>query len=378
MKIGFPRALFYYDYFPFWAGFFHRLGIEVVTSPPTHRQIMEQGLKKASDETCLPLKLLAGHIQALDNVDAIFLPRMVSVEADTYTCPKFLGIPESLLPAVPSGIPVLTVTLNWRKGKRQVLKDLQVFGLQLGKGKADIRKAFILGQEWQTRYQDSSGAGWDFEESIREIESATKGSTNSQNASIPSQGTWKDRMFAKMSIKESIPTIQTIPLPIPIADHDSDRLKIALVGHSYLTHEPYANLNLLQRLRKKAEVELVQHVMQDEVTTHLLGLRKKLFWNNAKQIYGAGDKFITDQKIDGIIYLSCFGCGTDSMVQTLLARSAREQHKPYMMITLDEHSGEAGLVTRLEAFLDMVERRKVHEGYISAYGERLDCDSNTL
>ena len=346
MRIGFPRALFYYDYFPFWAGFFHQLGIEVVTSPPTHRQIMEQGLKKASDETCLPLKLLAGHIQALENVDAIFLPRMVSVEADTYSCPKFLGIPESLLSAVPFGIPVLTVTLNLRKGKRQVLKDLQVFGLQLGKGKADIRKAFTLGQEWQKRYQDSRGAGWDFEESIREIEGATKGLTNSQNGAVP--------------------------------HHDPERLRIALVGHSYLTHDPYANLNLLGRLRQKAEVELVQHIKQEEVDTHLLGLRKKLFWNHAKQIFGAGSKFATDQKIDGIIYLSCFGCGTDSMVQELLARFAREQHKPYMMITLDEHSGEAGLVTRLEAFLDMVERRKVHEGYVSTHGECLDYDSNTF
>jgi len=346
VKIGFPRALFYFDYFPFWAGFFYSLGIEVVTSPPTHRQIMEQGLKKASDETCLPLKLLAGHIQALKEVDAIFLPRIVSVEADTYSCPKFLGIPESLLPAVPSGIPVLTVTLNWRKGKRQVLKDLQVFGLQLGKGKTDIRKAFTLGQEWQKRYQDSSGAGWDFEESVREIESVPKGLKNSQNCTVP--------------------------------HHDTNHLRIALVGHSYLTHEPYANLNLIGRLRKKAEVELVQHVKQEEVDNHLLGLRKKLFWNLAKQIFGAGNKFVTDPKIDGIIYLSCFGCGTDSMVQELLARFAREQHKPYMMITLDEHSGEAGLVTRLEAFLDMVERRKVREGYVSAHGERLDCDSNTL
>ena len=56
------------------------------------------------------------------------------------------------------------------------------------------------------------------------------------------------------------------------------------------------------------------------------------------------------------------------MVQEMLARIAREQHKPYMVITLDEHSGEAGLITRLEAFLDMVERRKVHEGNLSTHG----------
>ncbi|TGE34279.1 acyl-CoA dehydratase activase-related protein [Desulfosporosinus sp. Sb-LF] len=349
MKIGFPRALYYFDYFPFWAGFFHQLGIEVVTSPPTHRRIMEQGLKKASDETCLPLKLLAGHIQALRDVDAIFLPRMVSVEADTYNCPKFLGIPESLFPAVPQGMPVLTVTLNWRKGKRRVLKDLTVFGVELGKSKSDIRKAFLEGQEWQKRYQDSRGSGWDFEESIRKIERTTKGL-----ADLP-------------AISSIPPKVQTI-----------DRQRIALVGHSYLTQESYANLNLVARIRERADVELTEHVEQKEVDTHLLGLRKKLFWNHAKQIFGAGNKFVKDQEVDGIIYLSCFGCGTDSMIQELLARKAREQHKPYMVITLDEHSGEAGLVTRLEAFLDMVERRRAHEGNISTYGERLDRDSNTL
>ncbi|MGI6120090.1 MAG: acyl-CoA dehydratase activase-related protein [Desulfosporosinus sp.] len=346
MKIGFPRALFYFDYFPFWSGFFHSLGIDVVTSPPTHRRIMENGLKKANDETCLPLKLLAGHIQALEKVDAIFLPRMVSVEANTYTCPKFLGIPESLLSAVPPGVPVLTVTINLRKGKRQVLKELQVFGLQLGKGKADIRKAFTIGQAWQKQYEDSRGMNWDFEKSMREVESTVKGSENPKNVNMP--------------------------------HHAAERLRIALVGHSYLIYEAYANLNLLERLRKMAEVKVVQHATQEEVDNHLLGLRKKLFWNHSKQIFGSGKKFVMDSEIDGIIYLSCFGCGTDSIVQGLLAHSAREQHKPYMMIILDEHSGEAGLVTRLEAFLDMVERRKAHEDYVSAHGEHLDCYSNTV
>ena len=377
LKIGFPRALYYFDYFPFWAGFFHRLGIEVVTSPPTHRLIMEQGLKKASDETCLPLKLLAGHIQALKDVDGIFLPRMVSVEADTYSCPKFLGIPESVLPAVPPGIPVLSVVLNWRKGQRQVLKDLQVFGLQLGKNKAEIRKAFREAQEWQQRYQASRGAGWDFEESMRELERARKGCTHPQRPAESRQGTWKERVFSKIpltALKRSV----SESTPISITDKDNNRLKISLVGHSYLTLESYANLNILRKLREKAEVELTEHVNQVEVSSHLAGLRKKLFWSHAKQIYGSGNKFVTDPRVDGVIYLSCFGCGTDSMVQEMLARIARQHHKPYMVVTLDEHSGEAGLVTRLEAFLDMVERRKAHEGDISPYGECLDCNSNTL
>ncbi|KLU66214.1 hypothetical protein DEAC_c16130 [Desulfosporosinus acididurans] len=353
MKIGFPRALFYFDYFPFWAGFFYHLGIEVETSPPTHRQIMEDGLKKTSDETCLPLKLLAGHIQALKDVDAIFLPRMVSMEENTYNCPKFLGIPESLLSAVPPEIPVLSAVINWRKGQRQVLKDLRVLGMQLGKSGAEIHRAFLEGHEWQQHYQDSRGRKWDFEEKMREIEYVTR-----QTQKI------KPENFS-MQVSENHQNCQK-------------DLKITLIGHSYLVQECYANLNLLQRLREHAEVNLIQHVEREDVEAHLSGLRKKLFWSHAKQIYGAGNKFVEDPTIDGIIYLTCFGCGTDSMVQELLAQKVRKHHKPYMVITLDEHTGEAGLVTRLEAFLDMVERRKVREGYVSAYGECLDSHSNTL
>ena len=371
MRIGFPRALYYFDHFPFWAGFFRSLDIELVTSPPTHRKIMDQGLKKASDETCLPLKLLAGHIQAFKDVDGIFLPRIVSLETNTYNCPKILGIPESVLPAVPSGMAVLTVTFNLRSGKRQVLKDLEVLGMQLGKGKSEIRKAFNQGLEWQKKYQDSYGIGWNFEESIREIERTKKDLTESSKVSTLVR--WKNRMFSKVPSNAL-----KLSSEFPIDNQNKDRLRIALVGHSYLTHEAYANLNLLRRLREKVDVELVQNVNQEDVVNHLSGLRKKIFWSHSKQIFGAGNKFAMDQRIDGIIYLTCFGCGTDSIVQELVSRKAREQHKPYMVVTLDEHSGEAGLVTRLEAFLDMVERRRVHEGYISTYGKCLDRDSNAL
>lgn len=379
MKIGFPRALYYFDYFPFWAGFFRHLNIEVVTSPPTQRRIMELGLKNANDETCLPLKLLAGHIQSLRGVDWIFLPRMVSVETDTYTCPKFLGIPESVLSAVPEGIPVLSVTLNWRKGQRQVIKDLQEMAEQLGKSKSDIQKAFFEGQDWQKRFETARGKDWNPEESFQGLAGIPEGQIPSGQDRTRSITTWKDLMIGKML---GTGQEQLIPLPSesakPGETPSRQPLRIALVGHSYLTQESYANLNLLKKLRAKAEVELVQHVDPEDIDSNLLELRKKLFWSHSKQIFGAGNKFVADPQIHGIIYLTCFGCGTDSIVQELLSRKVRQQHKPYMVVTLDEHSGEAGLITRLEAFLDMVERRRVHEGYVSTYGERLDYNSDTF
>jgi predicted nucleotide-binding protein (sugar kinase/HSP70/actin superfamily) len=66
------------------------------------------------------------------------------------------------------------------------------------------------------------------------------------------------------------------------------------------------------------------------------------------------------QDIDGIIYVACFGCGPDSMVGEIIERKIAG--KPYMLITVDEHTGEAGLVTRLEAFCDMLKRRRIRNG----------------
>lgn len=370
MNLGFPRALMYYDYYPFWAGFFYKLGINLVTSPLTNRQIMENGLKKAPDETCLPIKIFVGHLNALQDVDGIFLPRLVSMEENTYLCPKVLGVPESVLHALPPGCEVYTVDINWRAGTRSVLKNLELFGLRINRSRAQVREAFEEARRWLRTYNQMRKAGWSFEESMECFENLAEpmklnelgfdaNRSKQQKLADFEDGWLLDKSFQQ---KET----------------DEDRLRIALVGHSYLAYESYANLNLLHRLREKAEVFVIENIDSERIEQKQQSLRKKIFWSHAKKIYGAGGAFVDNPKIDGIIYLSCFGCGTDSMTNDLLARRARAEQKPYMVVTLDEHSGEAGLVTRIEAFLDMLERRTGNENYVSAHGERLDSYSGSI
>jgi predicted nucleotide-binding protein (sugar kinase/HSP70/actin superfamily) len=62
--------------------------------------------------------------------------------------------------------------------------------------------------------------------------------------------------------------------------------------------------------------------------------------------------------VDGVITVSAFGCAPDSVMLGVVARAAQAAHVPHMAILLDEHSGEAGLVTRLEAFVDMLARQR--------------------
>ena len=370
MKLGFPRALTYYDYYPFWAGFFHKLGIDLVTSPLTNRQIMEIGLKKAPDETCLPVKILVGHLNALKEVDGIFLPRLVSMEENTYLCPKILGLPESVLYAVPPGREVYTVDVNWREGSRDVLKNLELFGSKIGRSKAQVREAFVEAKQWLQTYEHMRSRGWSFEESMECFENLAEPmklnklgfDAKRSNKLKPSE--FEDGWLLDREIEQK--------------SADEDRPRIALIGHSYLAYESYANLNLLQRLGEKAELYVVENIESKHIEKSQKTLHKKIFWSHAKKIYGAGGTYIDDPKIDGLIYLSCFGCGTDSMTNDLLARRARAEQKPYMVVTLDEHSGEAGLVTRIEAFLDMLERRMGNESDVSTYGKLLDRYSSSV
>ncbi len=72
-KVGIPRALHYYNYFPLWKTFFTELGAKVVLSPPTNRRVLDAGVKHASSEVCLPVKVYLGHIDALRHeVDYLF------------------------------------------------------------------------------------------------------------------------------------------------------------------------------------------------------------------------------------------------------------------------------------------------------------------
>lgn len=365
MRLGFPRALTYYDYYPFWAGFFYKLGIELVTSPLTNREIMEIGLKKAPDETCLPVKVLVGHLIALKDVDVdgIFLPRLVSMEEGTYLCPKILGLPESVLYAVPTESKVYSVDVNWREGKRKVLNSLLDFGSKIQRSKSQIREGFAEAQRWQRAYQRMRNNHWNFEESMECFEALA------EPMKLNDLGFSKE---GSMSQKPSDFEDGLIKTEEENRSREEKRPKIALIGHSYLTYESYASLNLLQRLREKAEVLVVENVESRPIEEKQKQLEKKIFWSHAKKIYGAGSFYVEDPEVDGLIYLSCFGCGTDSMTNDMLSRRARKVQKPYLVLTLDEHSGEAGLVTRIEAFLDMLERRQGHESNLSSYGECLD------
>ncbi|MEN6348473.1 MAG: acyl-CoA dehydratase activase-related protein, partial [Syntrophomonas sp.] len=147
-RIGIPRTLAYFIYYPFCKAFFEELGHEVLLSSPTSRAILDNGVKEAVNDACIPIKIYHGHVLDLaGKVDYIFCPRLVSVRkhgdfgTETF-CPKFLGLPDMIRLSL-SHIPeLIDVRVDLKKGKDELFQVFSQVGGKLGNSKDTIKKAF--------------------------------------------------------------------------------------------------------------------------------------------------------------------------------------------------------------------------------------------
>ncbi len=108
-----------------------------------------------------------------------------------------------------------------------------------------------------------------------------------------------------------------------------------------------------------ATVVTGKSVSRAQIKASLSRLGKTLFWTFERELLGAAFHFLDDPTIAGVINVASFECGPDSMIDQLLEYERSEQAcAPMLKLTLDEHTGEAALDTRLEAFVDMLKRAR--------------------
>jgi predicted nucleotide-binding protein (sugar kinase/HSP70/actin superfamily) len=112
VRIGLPRALLYHKYHTLWTTFLEECGFTTVVSPPTNRRILERGVTLAVDESCLPMKILLGHIEALGGrCDAVFVPRQAAFERGEHLCVKFMGAYDIVRNTIPE-LRLITYDVN--------------------------------------------------------------------------------------------------------------------------------------------------------------------------------------------------------------------------------------------------------------------------
>ena len=106
-----------------------------------------------------------------------------------------------------------------------------------------------------------------------------------------------------------------------------------------------------------ARVTTVEDVSRRDIRRQLKTLPRNIRWDFESSMVGAALHWSRSRSVAGVIYVSSFACGPGSMIGALIEdQMNREESVPLMTIILDEHSGEGGLITRIEAFLDLVRR----------------------
>lgn len=298
MMVGIPRAMLYHHYGECWLEFMETLGVEVYVSECTTSDILTSGTVHADNENCLPVKVFSGHMLELkDRVDLALVPRVISEEYGTWACPKFLGLPDlarSLDPDLP-----------------EVMAPIMDLG--------DRRCLWV--RDW---YQAARALG-------------------ASRLSAAAAVTGLLENLVKHRARSSVQV-------------ETGELKIGVAGHLYNVHDSRVSLGMLDRIRAMGATPLtVDHVLPSRARYHANTLSRKIFWSFESRLAGTVLNWSRNRSVAGILFVTSFACGPGSMVGALLEdQLGREGSVPLMTITLDEHAAEAGMVTRLEAFIDML------------------------
>lgn len=319
IRVGIPGALMYYLYFPFWRTFFNGLKVDVVTSGPTTKELLDHGVREALNDACVPLKVFFGHVAALkDKTDYLFIPRLVCLNRHTVYCPKFLGLPDMIKHSMVGLPPVIDERIDVRSGRAGIFRTYRKVATQLGSDLRQTTRALYQAQMSQRRYMRLLHAGFPLAQAIADD-----------------------------------------PPPVRPQEQPFD-LTFGVLGYPYAVHDYFLNGCLIDKLhRLKVKVLTADNLPPRCLAHQSYDLPKQLFWTLSDQMLRAAYWLFEEAKVDGIIHVSVFGCGPDSITNKLMELKAKlHRTTPFMTLTIDEHTGEAGLTTRLEAFADMVLRRK--------------------
>jgi len=328
IKVGIPRALHFYRYFPFWKKILEELGAEIVISPLTNKKIVEVGVTHGFGELCIPVKIYYGQVLKLvsehPDLDYVFVPRYVSEVKDSYFCPKFLSLPDviKILPDIPK---ILNFEVNVKEFP--ISTAAIELGRQLGKNQNQALNAYREAQKYFDEYHEFLRQGASVNYALRLVE--------------------RNRPF-------------TLPKRKSTGD-----IRFLLLGHGYNIFDTFINLDFQKKLIDQgAEVltieNLPEYIFKKPVIVNPRGGKLRNYWRHEEEIMQGIRYFLTEgrDEIDGVIFLISFACGPDSLISELIMRDMKVVGLPFLEIIMDEHSGEAGLLTRIESFTEMIKRKK--------------------
>lgn len=304
MTIGIPRAMLYYRYGVLWETFFKELNCDVVVSGETNKRFLENGIKYSIDECCLPSKIYLGHVFSLiGKCDYILVPRVSSYGRKDDVCVKFNALYD-IVKNTFKGVNLLDYNIDRKRRGQNELTGFLRMGKKLGLG---YLKAYFA-------YKKAKRAQRTHDELLKKRQEEILKETNT--------------------------------------------VKILIVSHPYNIYDKMIGYPIVKLIKKEGgQPVFADRVDKKEAVREAKKMSRSLYWRYNKELIGSLN--LLKGKIDGIVLLTAFPCGPDSLVNELILR--KYKRVPAVNIILDELQGEAGLQTRIESFMDIIKERKAEK-----------------
>lgn len=297
LKIGIPRAFLYFKYRYLWETFFDELRIEYIVSPDTNKDIVSRGMTYAIDEACLSSKIYLGHVDWLiGKCDYILVPSISNYGPSKTVCTKFQAIYDVVNNTFRDrNVKLLNYNIDVKNTEFEMRAFLKM-GKFLGKNKASSMHAYLLAKQ-------------------------------AEKASELMEQRYQDSQLSK------------------------DKIKILLIAHGYNIEDKYIGHPIINYLEELDVVPIIGYkANKKDAVQKSFEISETLPWIFNRELIGSIELY--KDRVDGIILMSSFPCGPDSLVNEIIIRRIKD--KPILNLLIDGQEGSAGLETRIESFVDII------------------------
>ncbi|MCD8377184.1 MAG: acyl-CoA dehydratase activase-related protein [Candidatus Gastranaerophilales bacterium] len=344
-----------------WASALRKIGVEPLVPPYTSKKTLSIGTKHSPEAICLPYKLILGNfIEAIENgadyVAMITSPgicRLGEYGNNIKTTLADLGYKANYIEfSLYDGIKGLYRFLVNLTGKNNPIRIIRTINIV-------IRKIFAIDEldtalaYYRAREVKQDEAEKNYKKALNLIKTADRTSD------------------LKKALKKGLEIIRSTKI-----DENKEVLHVDITGEIFLVNDEFSN-QYIERELGRMGVETrrsltVSSFIKDAIIpkafrkgeTHLERAERLAKPYLMRDIGGDALECISDvayadeRQIDGIIHISPFTCMPEIMSQNIFPAMREDCEVPILALIMDEQTGRAGYITRLEAFVDLMRRKK--------------------
>ncbi|MBM7855466.1 putative nucleotide-binding protein (sugar kinase/HSP70/actin superfamily) [Desulfohalotomaculum tongense] len=337
------------------------MGNEVILPPRPSKKTLDLGVKYAPEFACLPYKILLGTYleTAAKGMDTI----VTSGGSGPCRAGHYAHLHQAILRSLGHNVDLVCFE-SPKKHPIDFYRKIQ----KLNSARLSIRSVIkAIKRGWHKLKALDHMERLSHKIRPRELKKGTTSKVYRQTQA------WLDEARTHEQIAEAeaagVKAFQDIP-----QDPNRSVLKVGLVGEIYVLLEPASNLEIEETLGHMG-VEVERSMFLTGWTRDNLGKGTEELASaiEAAQPYlpeligGHGRDTVghtvlySKRNFDGVIQIAPFTCIPEIVARTILTKVSKIHNIPVLTFFLDEQTGKAGMVTRLEAFVDLLRRRKQYQ-----------------